>query len=181
MRKRLVMPAVMLLAVMAGIVPATGAGPVQRYSYCSGDGYIQILGDISSGTDDVWLRGHVGCSLNPGNWSWPMDIETILGTSTVGAAGACGADGVEGPLKDLRLRTTMKLTEGTKTHTAVRTWWGYSTGNFPGSNITGTVRDPSGAVVMGGFRLEFYPDFYCAYDLVSIRMWDVAIGPSPGL
>jgi len=70
-----------------------------------------------------------------------------------------------------------------KTYTAVRTWLGHSTGNFPGSNIQGQVRDPVGLVNLGlgRFRLEPFATFYCAQDFSYIRLWDIVLGPSPGL
>ncbi len=180
MRRKGLLLAVMLMVGTAGMVPArSGPGGFLTFDYCTGDGFMQIFSYTgSTPIDDVFLVGDVGCYRN--GHAYPVHIDTIPAASTVGAAGGCGPDGVEAPLKGLRLRTKMVLTYGGKKYNVVRTWTGSSTGDFPGSNIAGRVRDPSGVVALGRFRFEPNPSFYCAYDLVSIRMWDIVVGPSPG-
>ena len=170
---------VTMLVLAAGMLPARSLPGIITFAFCNGDGNMQIFGWTPQ--DDVWLQADIGCSQNGGPSTVPMHIETIIGASTVGAAGGCGEDGVEGPLKFLRLRTTMTIQYAGQKHTALRTWTGNSTGTFPGSWIVGKVRDPSGTVALGDFRLEFFPGWYCAYGGVYVRLWNLQIGPSPGL
>jgi hypothetical protein len=183
MRRGTWLMAILALAVLAGIVPARSAGSeLLTFSFCTGDGRLQIF-DNGPLADDISLFGDIGCLPEGATRSVPMHVEAIIGASTVGTAGACGGDGTEAPLEKLRMRMKMTVTYKGRTHIAIRTWAGHSTGDFPGSNIVGQVRDPAGLVNLGlgKFRLEPFATFYCAQDFSYIRLWNIVMGPSPGL
>lgn len=175
MRRQMLLVAAVLLA-LAVVTPARSESALLTFNYCTGDGYFQLY--ATAHVADVDLHGDVGCYRN--GRSHPMDIDTNPALGTIGDAGGCGEDGVVGPLKNLRMPVHMILTYNNKKYSLLRTWMGDSIGDFPGSNIVGQVRDPTGAVKLGQFRLEFYPSFYCTRDLVSIRLWNIVVGPSPG-
>lgn len=180
MRRGIVALSIMTLVVAAGIGPARSERPkLLKFDYCTGDGRLQIF-DLGPVGDDIYINGDIGCLQAGSGYSHPMHVEAIIGASTVATAGDCGPNGTAGPLTNLRMRVKMTLSYAGKTYTAVRAWTGQSSGNFPGSNINGRVRDPIGVVALGSFRLEPFPSFYCAFDFSYIRLWDVVMGPAPG-
>lgn len=179
MRRVGVLLAILAVVGSAGSVPAqSGAPGLIKLSFCTGDGNLQIFGDLQI-VDDIYFYGDVGCVVEGGSgYAYPMHVETIIFASTVGPAGACGPTGVEAPLQNLRMRVKMTLTLEGKTYTAVRTLHGSSSGDFPGSTIDGKVRDPVGVVALGSFRFEPFPGFYCAHHPSYLRLWDVVLAPT---
>ena len=180
MRRRAWALIVLALVGLAGIIPARGEQPVLvTFSFCTGDGPLQIF-DTGPVADDIFLLGDIGCLVEGGsNSAIPVHVETVIGASTVATAGDCGGGGL-GQLTGLRMRVKMTFRYKGRNYTAVRTWTGRSSGDFPGSNINGLVRDAVGVAKLGRFRLEPFPGWYCSYQESYIRLWNVVIGPAPG-